>query len=347
MTINDKLTPKQIEASLRMLEALSSAPEGSRVEDMALKWKVELGDVVWEWSDQLKKGSLGPGSSVAHVAAGVGQVSALNEALKRGCPVDSRWYRGSTLLMEAAQNREWDAVWELLEAGASLNAQDEQGMTALMKACGHREQTSKPAIRALERMVRESDLSQKDHEGKSAFEWAARSGDAELLELMDKKEPRDQERLWELMLEAIEARQEEPVLWLVKKGCPMVGEGRDGARVDAMMLAVANLYFEKESQWGQLIEARGALSASEAIRAGRAAGFALAKGDERGALAAIGWVERMAPREAIAPALAACVSYARAAEARRCESRSRKETARRIQGRWWPIRRSRECGIRS
>lgn len=116
---------------------------------------------------------VGTGDRRIAMAAGMNNIVATRELLKRGLPVDTLSFtgNGTTALMIAAAGGHTEVMKLLLEAGADPRVQDKRGDSPLMAAVRI---GSLDAVNLL--LKRGVDPNQRDIEGRTALMWAARTG---------------------------------------------------------------------------------------------------------------------------------------------------------------------------
>lgn len=113
-------------------------------------------------------------------AAEEGELEAVQRLLQRGAEVDAcddcRW----TAMMRAAMNGHTPVVQLLLDHGADINARDKGGYTALMVAAanGYIDTVQLLLARGAEVNVQDKDMSW------SALLWAAKEGEADVVRLL-------------------------------------------------------------------------------------------------------------------------------------------------------------------
>jgi ankyrin repeat protein len=66
--------------------------------------------------------------------AKIGNIERIQNGLEAGAPIEKRDHIGNTLLMIAAENKQYEALEYLYKKGANVNAQNNNGATALIMA---------------------------------------------------------------------------------------------------------------------------------------------------------------------------------------------------------------------
>lgn len=120
-------------------------------------------------------------------AAARGRVSQVESLLRQGVTVDSRTATGRTPLMIAAYFGNERVVRLLLGYGADVNAADNRGVTPLMEAVAG----GWPRV-ARWLLASGADVEAKDQSGLSALDRARQKGRADLLQLLQGDENKDE-----------------------------------------------------------------------------------------------------------------------------------------------------------
>jgi ankyrin repeat protein len=115
-----------------------------------------------------------------HVAAGKGDIAAVQALLEAGADVNQQDALGATPILYAAANGKLDIVKFLLHNGADVNAQKKDGMSALIMAAasGH-----SSVVRAL--IEHGADVNAQDATGQSPLDFARTvSGDKTTIDIL-------------------------------------------------------------------------------------------------------------------------------------------------------------------